>query len=253
MTDIGLRPRSATELVDAAFQVYRRTPVQFIVAAALVYVPWLVIQLTFDLELTPGQIPGFDVLAINLVAGVVVYVILGGAIAVLARDVYFDRPPDVAAAFRTVGVRAVPLVLASLTVLAMTSIGFVLLFLPALYPIARFFAARQVVVLENAGAGTALSRSSVLSVGLKGHILATLFLAGVLPLAINIGAMLAAQLIPSHVVQRTIGTVLGVCLRPFFSITETLLYYDVRIRKEAFDIEYLAGADSALAATPNPI
>ncbi len=253
MTDIGLRPRSATELVDAAFQVYRRTPVQFIVAAALIYVPWLVIQLVFDLEITPARFPSLDVLAINLVAGVVVYVILGGAIAVLARDVYFDRPPDVAAAFQVVGARLVPLVFASLMVLAMTSIGLVLLFLPALYPIARFFATRQAVVLENAGAGTALSRSSVLSVGLKRHILATLFLAGILTLAVNIGATLVAGLIPSAVVQRTIGTVLGVCLRPFFSITETLLYYDVRIRKEAFDIEYLAGADGALAATPNPI
>jgi hypothetical protein len=68
MTDLALRPRSSTELVDAAFQVFRRTPVQFIVAAALVYVPWLVIQLVFDLEITGETIPGFDV-RINLLAG----------------------------------------------------------------------------------------------------------------------------------------------------------------------------------------
>ena len=87
MTDLALRPRSSTELVDAAFQVFRRTPVQFIVAAALVYVPWLVIQLVFDLEITAERIPDFDVLGINLLAGIVVYVILGGVITLLARDV----------------------------------------------------------------------------------------------------------------------------------------------------------------------
>ena len=41
------------------------------------------------------------------------------------------------------------------------------------------------------------------------------------------------------------------CIRPFFSIVETLLYYDVRIRKEAFDIEYMAGGDSAAAPSAN--
>jgi hypothetical protein len=68
MTDLALRPRSATELVDATFQVFRRAPVQFIVAAALVYVPWLVIQLTFRLEITGDRIPGLDVLVANLIA-----------------------------------------------------------------------------------------------------------------------------------------------------------------------------------------
>jgi len=47
-TELTLRSRSATELVDAAFQVFRKAPVHFIVAAAVVYVPWLVIQLAFN-------------------------------------------------------------------------------------------------------------------------------------------------------------------------------------------------------------
>ena len=48
MTDLVLRPRSATELIDAAFQVYRRAPVPFMVAMALIYVPWLAIRLIFS-------------------------------------------------------------------------------------------------------------------------------------------------------------------------------------------------------------
>src|SRR4051812_11357546 len=105
MTELALRPRSATELVDASFQVFRRTPVQFIVAAALVYVPWLVIQLVFDLEIRPDAIPSIPVLVANLIAGLAVYLILGGVMALLARDVYFERAPDVAAAFRGMAAR----------------------------------------------------------------------------------------------------------------------------------------------------
>jgi hypothetical protein len=247
MTDIGLRPRSATELVDAAFQVFRRAPVHFIVAAAVVYVPWLVIQLVFNLQIQRDSLPGFDVLAANAIAGLVAYVILGGAIAVIARDVYLDRTPDVAAAYKVVGKRIVSIVIASFSVLIMLMIGLILFILPVLYPLSRFFAVRQAVVLEGLGPGRALARSSALSAGVKGHILGTILLAGLLTIAIAIGAGLAGGLIPSTVAQRIVETIVGVCIRPFFSIVETLLYYDIRIRKEAFDIEYMAGGDSAAA------
>jgi hypothetical protein len=251
MTDLGLRPRSATELVDAAFQVFRRAPVQFIVAAAVVYVPWLVIQLVFNLQIQRDALPGFDILAANLIAGLVVYIILGGAIAIIARDVYLDRSPDVAAAYKVVGTRIVSLVIASVSVLIMLVIGLILLLVPVLYPLSRFFAARQAVVLEGLGPWRALGRSSALSAGVKGHILGTQILAGLLTMAIAIGATIAAGLVPSTVVQRIAETIVGVCIRPFFSIVETLLYYDVRIRKEAFDIEYMAGGDTAAAPPAN--
>lgn len=243
MTD--LRPRSATELVDAAFQVFRRAPVQFIVTGAVVYVPWLVIQLAFNLGIQRDALPDFGVLLPNLVAGLIIYVILGGAIAVIARDVYLDRTPDVAAAYRIVAARFVSLAVASISVVIMLSIGLIFLFLPVLYPLSRFFAARQAVVLEGLGPGRALGRSSELSVGVKWHIIRTLILGGLLTIIVSLGAGLAAGMIPSNVVQRIVETLIGVCVRPFFSIVETLLYYDVRIRKEAFDIEYMAGADSA--------
>jgi len=253
MTDLGLRPRSATELVDASFQVFRRTPVQFIVAAALVYVPWLVIQMLFDLEITPQRMFDFDVLGANLVAGLAVYVILGGVITVMARDVYFDRAPDVAKAFRAVGTRILPLLGVSLVVVVSTFVALIFFLLPALYPLARFFSARQAVMLERAGVGLSLSRSSALSSKLKGHILNTLLLAGVLTFAITFGTTIVAQMIPSDVIKRTLMTIVAVCVKPFFSIAETLLYYDVRIRKEAFDIEYLADPEAVLSATPNAV
>ena len=251
MTDLALRPRSPTELVDAAFQVFRRTPVQFIVAAGLVYVPWLVIRTVFKLEIRPDQIPDLDVLGINLLAGVCVYVILGGVITVMARDAYFDHPPDVARAFRTTGVRILPLIGVSLVVLLTVFVSLIFLVVPALYPLSRFFAARQTVMLERAGVGTALSRSSALSAGLKGHVISALLLAGLITLAIMLGSNMIAGLIPSRIVSETLMTIVTVCVKPFFSIVETLLYYDTRIRKEAFDIEYMADAEAALTSAPS--
>ena len=75
-----------------------------------------------------------------------------------------------------------------------------------------------------------------------------------LAFAVSFGAGLMVSLIPSRVLVHVVSTAFSVVLYPFLGITETLLYYDIRIRKEGFDIEYLAGgADAeagALAARP---
>src|SRR5689334_11851688 len=110
MPEIALRPRSATELVDAAFQVYRRAPLQFMVALAVVYVPWLVIRLVLDINIDPAAIPPVSTMITIAVAGVAIYAIAGGVITAIARDVYLDLPIDVPDAFRTVATRLVTLI-----------------------------------------------------------------------------------------------------------------------------------------------
>jgi hypothetical protein len=42
---LPLRPRSATEIVDAAFQLYRRDPFTYVLISALCYTPILALQL----------------------------------------------------------------------------------------------------------------------------------------------------------------------------------------------------------------
>jgi hypothetical protein len=45
----------------------------------------------------------------------------------------------------------------------------------------------------------------------------------------------------SKVVVNVVSTAVAIVLYPLFGLVETLLYYDARIRKEGFDVEYLAG------------
>jgi len=252
MPELALRPRSATELVDAAFQVYRRAPLQFMVALAAVYVPWLVIRLALDINVDPTNIPPPSTLITIAVVGVAIYAVAGGAISVVARDVYLDLPISVPDAFRVVATRLVTLIVASVVTVALMTIGFVFFLVPAFYVIARFVVVRQVIVLEDTGTGGALSRSSALTVGLKMHVLGTLALIILLLLAVNIGAGLLINMIPSRVVMNVLSTALSVVVGPILGITETVLYYDLRIRREGFDVEYLVGRDAAPPAdAPN--
>lgn len=257
MSDPLLRPRSATELVDAAFQVYRRAPLQFMLGVAAVYVPWLVIRLVFNFNITPPTAANptlsinFDQLIALAAVGMDIFALAGGVTTVLASNVYLDRPVDVAAAFRQVVRRFIALIVATIVVVVLISIGAILFLLPALYVIARFYAVRQAIMLEDAGVGRSLARASELSKGFKWHILATLFFVVVLVVAIDFGVSLLIAKLPSQVIVNLVSTALAVVIGPLFGIAETVLYYDLRIRKEGFDVEYLAGAGATEPPQPS--
>jgi hypothetical protein len=242
MSAIPLRQRTATELVDAALQLYRLDPLQFITASALIYVPWIVVQVALGINTASTAPLSIATTIVSLAGTMIVYVFVGGVTTVLASDVYFGRPADVARGFRTVGARIGPLVLAMAMSGILIFIGFVVLLVPGIYAACRFFAVRQAVLLENTSAGDAMSRSSALSDGTKRHILNTLILVTILVGVINLGGGLLIRLIPSSVAVITLTALLSAVLYPFFGITETLLYYDTRIRREGFDVEYLASS-----------
>ena len=249
MTDLALRPRSPTELVDAAFQVFRRDPIQFMVGAAAVYVPWLVVRLLFDIGVS-NDLPSQQQFMTVVVAAVVVYALVGGVVTVMASDVYLSAPADAVRALRVTAARVVPLLVTGLVMLVFFVVGAILLLLPALYALARYFAIQQAVVLENAGSVAAFGRSSQLSHGVKRHVLNTVLLVLLITTAISFGVQLLSGLIPSRVLFNVVVTAMQIVVYPFFGITQTLLYYDIRIRKEGFDVEYLATATSAATAQP---
>jgi hypothetical protein len=248
MNEIDLRPRSATEIVDAAFQLFRRNPAQLIVASALVYVPWLVVRLIFDLGITDPMMGANK--AYVLIAGtLVVYAIVGGVVSILASDIYLGTPPNLGAAFRLTGSRLVGLIVAGVIRSLLIAIGMVFLLIPGFYALGRYFSVTQAIVLEGKGVAGAFSRSSMLSVDLKRHIIGTLVLIGLVSIAISVGVGMLASVSQSKVIVNVVSTAASVIIYPLFGLTETLLYYDARIRKEGFDVEFLAQAG---APTPAP-
>jgi hypothetical protein len=247
MNDLDLRQRSSTEIVDAAFQLFRRNPTQLILAAALVYVPWLVVRLVFDIGIT-NPLMGPNKAMVLLAGSLVVYSILGGVVSLLASDMYLGQAPDVMGAFQLAMSRFLTLAVTGLIRAVLIGVGLVLFLLPGLYALGRYFAVTQAVILEGKGVGGAMSRSSSLSVELKRHIINTILLIAIVSLAISFGVGFLSSLFQSKVITNVIATAVSVVVYPLFGLTETLLYYDARIRKEGFDVEYLAGAGASIAA-----
>src|SRR5690349_17687985 len=105
MDPIALRPRKATEIIDAAVEVYRRNPIHFLVVAAIVRVPWLIAQIIFiapvqdDLNamLVPGMLIGLGNLLTTL--------IMAGWVVQIASAVYLGRQTDAFESLREIAGR----------------------------------------------------------------------------------------------------------------------------------------------------
>lgn len=252
-----LRPRSASEIVDAAFQILRAHYGQFVMACAIGYVPALLLQLLVIGDTTrvaPGVSPFTDAMHVveSLIAVWVAYTLMGAALTVCASQAYMGEPVDVAVALRRVLPRLPVLLVTGLIRYLYLMLGAMLFLFPVLYVVAQTFAVTSAVVLEDAGVGRAFGRSGELSKGRKWHILNTLGLAGVIYFILALGFMVVFAL-TGNFVLRTLGGGLGtVLVYPVVAITGTLLYYDARIQSEGLDIELMTDALTTPAPSPSP-
>jgi hypothetical protein len=248
MDPIVLRPRKATEIVDAAIEVYRRNPVHFMLLTTLVHAPWLILQIVLV-----GNAPPTANITTSLMISMgtfVSYFLMGAVVVQMASDLYLGRETDAFEAIRRVGWRLSTAFVVSLIQAFLIGFGLVLLLLPAVYWSALYFAVIPVVVLERKSVFAAFGRSSELSRDLKLHILSALGLVFLIRMAVTIGAVIIVNIVPQPIVQHVLSTLVSIIVYPLVGITDALLYYDVRIRREGFDIEMMAAAGAKPEAAP---
>jgi len=243
MPNLPLRPRSATELVDAAFQILRAHYPQFILCSAVGYLPLLIFQLALVAD--PAQLVARPELGVVFYIGAVLdYALMSAIIVICASQAYLGDPVDVGAAVRRALPR-LPLVIAGAFVRYLgVLVGFFAFIVGALYVAARWFAVTPVLVLERRGLGEAFSRSSSLSRDRKLHIIATLGLTVLIYFLLTVGGQLVALFLLRKflILQAIVTALLTILLYPVVAITEAVLYFDTRIKSEGFDIEMMAGA-----------
>jgi hypothetical protein len=239
---LQLRPRSATELVDAAFQILRAHYATFVMCSAIAYLPWLLVQVALlsDAARLARIGPGISVI---FGLGIwLVFALMSCVLTVCASQAYLGEQVDAATALKRALPRVPLVMIGAILRYVLIFIGAFALFVGALYPAARFFAVTPAIVLERASLGRAFSRSSTLSKDRKWHVILTMGLVFVIYLLLALGIQFAAAIIGNLLVQAIITAVFTVMVYPVVAITGTLLYYDCRIRSEGLDIELMAGA-----------
>jgi hypothetical protein len=251
MNDLHLRPRTVTELVDAAFTLYRRNPAPYVVASAVALSPVVVIEAALPIGLTDLTLQG--AMGVQFAARQLVnwigYLFASALIAKLGSDAYLGGEPDVAVAMRHVGPRAPAVLLTSVLKLPLYFLGALALGVGVLYVTARWFAVATVVVLESESPVRAFGRSSQLSDGRKRHILNTIALMVIIYTVFMFGVGFVAGMFDNTVVTRIMTSAFMIVGYPAVALTNLVLYYDARIRGEGFDLEQMAGALDAPAVT----
>jgi hypothetical protein len=134
-------------------------------------------------------------------------------------------------------------------------LGLMLLVVPGIYFYLWFFVVVPVVVIEGLGGTKALGRSRELMRDniVKGFLLGlVLFILSwiIQKLFEYVGDMIPW---PHPMAKNVLGVLLNALMLPIWTAATVLLYYDLRIRKEAFDLQQLAetlGQPAANQAVP---
>lgn len=243
-TPLPLKPRSATEIVDAAFQLYRRDPLSYLLVSALCYAPILVLQLiilgpAMQVEQQLARLTaGYSVL---MLVGYWISISLMSAVMVrLSSEDYLGHRIEPAVAVRDALPRLPSVMMGLLIKYVLMGIGFLFFIFGFFWVWTRYFAVTAAIVIERRGVFAALSRSATLSRGRKLHILGTTLLAFLIFLVLYIAIGIVAAVSGSIVISTVLTVAASIIAYPMFAITEMLLYYDARVRNEGYDIEMMA-------------
>ena len=292
MTASHVRPRSASELVDAAIQLARAHYQPLVVLSGIIALPGLVINLlTSRLMPSPTEpitaewSTGLLLTMPLTLAGLCIFAVGYGALVDAAADAYVHgRAPEPAAALRRALSRAGSLIAGNMLAYLIMAGGIVVAFvgMTVLVPlittggasaagyvgaalllvllligslvwfvvaVPRYVNVTAVVMLEGAGPLTAVRRSRELARGSALRILGLLGILAVLftVVVVTVGGLLGG-VVKNSTVAGMISSFLLVPVYPVLGALFTALYYDLRIRREGYDIELLAQAAGELPA-----
>ena len=277
MTGLDLRPLALGEILDRSFSLYRRRFPLFIGIAAIPALITLALSLaqTFFVEnpvTNPGgssQIPSHNLgttllfTLLTVIASVFVYLFSQGGTIFAVSQLYLGRETSIAASFRRVWEEIGSLFgVVLLNGLAVAGAS-ILLIIPGIYVACRLIVCLPVAVIERRGPSDSLSRSWDLTRENAGRAFVIVILYFILSFGLGaiVGvffgvAAVAARNDPAALrlwlsVQQVLTTIINVLVNPFLLIATSVFYFDLRVRKEAFDLQFLMDPTSERSTGAN--
>ena len=242
-----LRPLSLGEVLDTAFGIYRQLFLPLLTVSILTQTVPLAIGLFVEASGGAVQQPALWALSMGL--SLVLGSVGSAASTFLIAETYLGSTLPVGEAF----LRSTPymgrLIGTSLLTSLLMGVGFLFLVVPGIIVACGLLVTPAALVLEDIPGGTrAMGRSWELTKGERGKIFGALMVAVILLFipGIAIGAFAVASTSGDmsetslQVLAQLIVSILQILVYPFFYALTTVLYYDMRVRKEGFDLEMLA-------------
>lgn len=265
-----LRPLGVGEMVDGAIRLFRTNFLTLIKISGVVLGPIAVIQLVatvavgpvdmmsmmvVDPEATPAEvfgplIPIYSVLAVTGILSFLGSVLVQGASITALAQVYQGIEPDWRASLQAGLRRFVPLTVSTILLSLGSAFGLIFCLVPGVFLFAMWSVSPAALVTEQLGPVAALRRSFRLVKGRFWPVLGAIVLGYLLYIVVSqivgaitsvftfMGAMNEAQF---SFLPTVVGSALvSVVSAPFLAAMVTIIYFDLRVRKEGYDLELMA-------------
>jgi hypothetical protein len=270
----ALRPLTTGELLDRTFSLYRSHFGLFVGIFAVPYLAVLAYQCVGLIFQSPN--PRLSNLLMSAVWGLGAWLLTmavsaasQAATVVAVSNLHLDRPATIADSFSRVKSEVFGVMGLSLLIGMAAGIALIALIVPGVLLFIMWSLAVPVKVLENKGVSDSMSRSMDLTKGSRGRIFVIWILFAVLSIGMSWlvqwpivaaagvssrGAMIRATMM-WQVISQTAGFISQVLVGPLITIALSLVYYDQRVRKEAFDLQLMMSTldTSAVPSSPAPV
>lgn len=263
MEPSALRPLGVGEILDVAIKVYRARFGDLVKVVAVAVAPIFALVALVQLSLSPdeqvavsgdGTTVDFGEVWTSLAAFIVLAVLgfVGSQIATAATlrivgSTYLDEPSGWRESLRFATSRLRPLLWLAVVYGFLLVLAFLALVIPGIYLSVAWTVATPVLLFEGLRGRKALARSRALVRGRWWPTLGVLFLALLLTTVVQavlaglFTALLGGGSDTAVAVSDAIGSTISSALTtPFTAAVIAIVYFDLRVRKEGFDLELLA-------------
>jgi hypothetical protein len=267
MDPAGLRPLGIGEILDVAIKIYRARFGVLVRAVAVVLGPVFALSAVVRISIPdaenlvdpvqPGATPDFDLeqfwafLAGTVVIAIIAFIgaqLATGACFKAVSGAYLDEEPSWRESLRFARERLGSLLWLSFLLVILLMLATLALVIPAIYLYFAWTVAAPVLLLEDIRGRGALKRSRQLVKGRFWPTVAVVILVGILTgivQGIFLGILAGVVSITGNEVATALAEAIGQTLSsalttPLSAAVLTVLYFDLRVRKEGFDLELLA-------------
>ena len=271
MNGLDLRPLSLGEILDRTFTIYRNYFLLFLGISGLPRVIVLALQipqvwLGVEMRSSTGVSIYTGVLTLVVaVISVIAYLYSQGGTVIAISEIYLGRNITITEAFGRVKGHAWTLFLiAVLTILAILGAS-ILLIIPGIYVACRLITSVPSSLIESRGSTESLSRSWELTRGFAGRsfligllffvliMVADLLFVGPFSIGMILSLRNGSLSLFSQIGATIGGEIAAILTQPVLLIASAIYYFDLRVRKEAFDLQYMMNPTGPLPSGPGSV
>ena len=272
-----LRPLSVGEVLDASFKVVRQSFGTLAMCVLVVALPLNIINtlitastsdnaFNLDSATTTGDVSTGTALAGSLLTTVLSLVLTTLAAAACFRavsSVYLGEQPTVGGSISFAASKLGPLIVLSILFTIGLIPAFILLILPGIWLAVAWSVGFPAMLSEGLGPAAALGRSFRLVKGRWWPTFGAVLVMYLIVIVISgiLGVLFGATLVASTdnellaaVLFTIVNTLSSLITLPLFAAVLTIIYFDLRVRKEGFDLQLLArGVGSDAPTSPESV